>query len=179
MFWPEAALTERQNYLEGVYLRVGAFLVGSERQETAKNMRTLTANQKAICVLVGQGKTQRDAAAQVDVSEYEVSRWYNDINGLGEAMAHWTGIYADRYASELLGKALATALKGMETSDLEVAVRAAEVVTKRIAQIEKRETDRARLGLDREALAAKIEANKPDVDAPTGKVFFPVEESTP
>lgn len=137
-------------------------------------MRNLTAQQKAVCVLVGCGETQKDAATEVGVDENTVSRWYRDANGLGEAMAHWTAVYADRFAAELLGLALKKARDGMREDDPNAYLWAAEVITKRIGQVEKREHERAKLALDKEKFALESSKNAPpEDDAGAGLILAP------
>ena len=127
-------------------------------------MRTLTAEQKMICSLVGSGKSQRDAAAEVGVNEVTVSQWYHDHNGLGEAMAHWTNVYADRAVARLFGKAVGTLEKNMGVDDGLVSNQAADVALKRVAAIEKRRADLAKVELDREKWQAEQQVKQREAD---------------
>ena len=105
-------------------------------------MRALSTEQKQVCMLVGQGWKQKDAAAEVGVTEKTVSVWYRDLNGLGEAMAYWTSLYTDRYVARLYGKAIRASEELIDTEAPESRGRGIELVLKRLANLEKRQLER-------------------------------------
>lgn len=131
-------------------------------------MRELTPQQQIVAKALGMGRSQVEAADEAKCDRKTIQRWLADTDGLGAAM----GAAIRQYANESLGvmmglmmRPLRAALEGEQfAGDMDAALRAADVVQRRMAAFEKAEHNRATLDLQREALAAKAtdESKTPD-----------------
>lgn len=118
--------------------------------------RELTPKQQAVARLIGAGQTQRAAAEAVGVNEVTVSGWVNDNTGLGRAMAVAITAACDEALAVLMAKATGALARHVEDVNPDVATKAADVIFKRRAQVEKYEHGLRQLELQREALAVKV-----------------------
>ena len=121
-------------------------------------MRELTPKQRQVAALVGAGSTQRSAAEQVGVHEDVVSRWLTGAEGedLRAAMAAAIRQAADDALAVLMAKATGALTRAVEDVNPDTATKAADVIFRRRAQVEKFEHGVRQLELQREALAAKV-----------------------
>lgn len=137
-------------------------------------MRELTPKQRQVAALVGAGSTQRSAAEQVGVHEDVVSRWLTGAEGedLRAAMAAAIRQAADDALAVLMAKATGALTRAVEDVNPDTATKAADVIFRRRAQVEKFEHGVRQLELQREALAAKV---SDDGKEPVGIVRIPEE----
>lgn len=138
--------------------------------------RELTPKQLTAARLIGSGQTQRAAAEAVGVSENTMSAWVNDTTGLGHAMAVAIAAACDDALAVLMAKATGALTRAVEDVNPDTATKAADVIFRRRAQVEKYEHGRAQLELQREALAAKAADESKE---PVGLVGLPPEEAQP
>lgn len=121
-------------------------------------MRELTPQQQQVCSLVGAGLTQRAAAEKVGVHEDVVSRWFTGAEGddLRAAMAAAVTKAVDDKLAMLMADATGALSIAVRDTNPDVATKAADVIFRRRAQVEKYEHGLRQLELQREALAAKV-----------------------
>ncbi|MGA1354812.1 MAG: hypothetical protein ACO32I_08590 [Candidatus Limnocylindrus sp.] len=132
----------------------------------------LTPKQRQVARLIGAGETQRAAAERVGVSEQSVSTWINDDDGLGHAMAVAISAACDDALAKLIAKATGALDRHLDDPNPDTAVKAADVIFRRKAQVEKRDHGFRQLELQREALAKGLDADR----GPTGIVRVKVPE---
>lgn len=119
-------------------------------------MRELTPKQAIAARLIGSGATQTFVAQEVGVDESTIWRWVNDTNGLGHAMAVAIAAACDDTLSTLMAKATGALTRAVEDVNPDTATKAADVIFRRRAQVEKYQHGLKQLDLQREALAAKV-----------------------
>lgn len=135
--------------------------------------RELTPKQLAAAGLIGAGQTQADAAKSVGVDPSTVWRWVNDNTGLGHLMAVAIAAASDDALASLMSEATVALARAVKDTNPDVATKAADVIFRRRAQVEKYEHGLRQLELQREALAAKV---SDDGKEPVGIVRIPEEQ---
>lgn len=119
-------------------------------------MRALTPKQETAARLIGSGASQAAVAQELGVDESTVWRWVNDTTGLGHAMAVAIAAACDDALAVLMAKATGALVRAVEDVNPDTATKAADVIFRRRAQVEKYQHGLRQLDLQREALAAKV-----------------------
>jgi transcriptional regulator with XRE-family HTH domain len=137
-------------------------------------MRKLTVPQRTAANAIGAGLTLKRAAEEAGVDESTVWRWMNGADDLSRAMNAVIAEVADDALAQLMGAATGALAKHVNDPNPDTAVKAADVIFRRKAQVEKRDHGFRQLELQREALTAK---QADESSAPTGVIVLPQEDA--